>query len=63
MFFTFGQCQGLDPVQLHRRSQQRRLELLRCWRDGLERRLAAVDAAISTLQQQLERDREIPPQP
>lgn len=31
--------------------------MLQFWRDGLERRLAALDAAISTLERQMERDR------
>lgn len=41
-----------------RRHQQRKLKMLRFWRDGLERQLAALDAAISTLQQQIQRDQE-----
>ena len=36
--------------------QQRKLEMLRFWRDGLERQLAAVTAAMSTLEGQIERD-------
>ncbi len=30
--------------------------MLRFWRDGIERQLAAVSAAISTLEQQMQRD-------
>ncbi len=30
--------------------------MMRFWRDGLERQIAAVTAAISTLEQQIERD-------
>lgn len=30
--------------------------MMRSWRDGLERQIAAVNAAISTLEQQIERD-------
>jgi len=30
--------------------------MLRFWRDGLERQLSAVNAAIATLEQQIERD-------
>jgi hypothetical protein len=41
-----------------RRHQHRKLTMLRFWRDGLERQLAALDAAISTLQQQIQRDQE-----
>lgn len=55
-----GCCPGPDgdPQQAMRRYQQRRLRLLRFWRDGAERQLAALDAAISTLEQQMQR----PPQ-
>ena len=31
--------------------------MLRYWRDGIERQLAAVTAAITTLEQQIQRDR------
>ena len=30
--------------------------MLRYWRDGLERQLAAAEAAINTLERQMERD-------
>jgi hypothetical protein len=30
--------------------------MLRGWRDALERQLAAIDAAIATLERQMERD-------
>jgi hypothetical protein len=30
--------------------------MLQFWRDGVERQLAAVNAAISTLEQQMQRD-------
>ena len=39
-----------------RRYQERKLRMLTFWRDGLERQLAAINASISTLQQQIERD-------
>ena len=39
-----------------RRHQERKLRMLQFWRDGLERQLAALDASISTLQRQMERD-------
>jgi hypothetical protein len=32
--------------------------MLRYWRDGLERQLAAAEAAISTLERQMQRDGE-----
>lgn len=44
---------GSSPLRRH---QERKLRMLRLWRDGLERQLAALDAAISTLQRQMERD-------
>ena len=34
--------------------------MMRSWRDGLERQIAAVNAAISTLEQQIERDQASP---
>ncbi len=37
--------------------QERKLSLLRFWRDGVERQLAALEASISTLERQMERDR------
>ncbi len=40
-----------------RRHQERKLRMLRYWRDGIERQLAAVTAAITTLEQQIQRDR------
>tara|TARA_Y100001968_G_scaffold311618_1_gene333902 strand:+ start:1299 stop:1481 length:183 start_codon:yes stop_codon:yes gene_type:complete len=36
--------------------QRRKLNWLRLFRDGLERRLAAVNATIITLENQIERD-------
>lgn len=39
-----------------RTHQERKLRMLKFWRDGLERQLAALDASISTLQRQMERD-------
>ncbi|MFM7240464.1 MAG: hypothetical protein ACKOZN_12875 [Cyanobium sp.] len=38
-----------------RRHQERRLRMLRFWRDAAERQLAALDASISTLEQQMQR--------
>lgn len=43
-----------------RQHQERKLRMLRFWRDGLERQLAAADAAISTLERQMERDSQQP---
>lgn len=57
MFPPFCDCSGAgsggDGLRRH---QQRKLRMLRFWRDGLERQLAAIEAAISTLQQQMQRD-------
>jgi len=38
-----------------RRYQERKLRILSFWRDGLERQLAAMNAAITTLEQQMHR--------
>jgi hypothetical protein len=43
-----------------RRYQERRLRMLRFWRDGVERQLAALDASIITLEQQMQRVTEEP---
>ena len=45
-----------DPTALLQRHRERKLRGLMFWRDGLERQLAALNAAIATLQQQMERD-------
>ena len=39
-----------------RRHQERKLRMLSYWRDAIERQLAAVNAAISTLEGQMRRD-------
>lgn len=43
-------------MHFRRRHQQRKLQMLTFWRDGLERQLAALNAAISTLEAQIRRD-------
>lgn len=40
--------------RMRRRHQQRKLQTLTFWRDGLERQLAALNAAISTLERQMQ---------
>lgn len=57
MIPLFGCCPGPegDRQQALRRFQERRLHMLRFWRDGVERQLAALDASISTLEQQMQR--------
>lgn len=50
-------CAGsTDPLAMRRPYQQRKLAMLTFWRDGLERQLAAINASISTLEQQIQRD-------
>jgi len=45
-----------EAKESRRRHQERKLRTLTFWRDGLERQLAALQAAISTLEQQIARD-------
>lgn len=45
-----------DAKDFRRRHQQRKLQMLTFWRDGLERQLAALNATISTLEDQIRRD-------
>ena len=51
-------CGGSDDnsASSMRRHQERKMRMLTFWRDGVERQLAAINASISTLQQQIERD-------
>ena len=51
-------CCGSDDTGVSgmRRHQERKMRMLTFWRDGVERQLAAINASISTLQQQIERD-------
>lgn len=57
MIPPFGCCSGPEEGGSgRRRYQERKLRMLSAWRDGLERQLAAVSAAISTLERQMERD-------
>jgi hypothetical protein len=54
MLPPFLGCADPDAMQkMHRRHQQRKLQTLSFWRDGLERQLAAINAAISTLERQM----------
>jgi len=41
---------------MRRHHQERKLSMLRFWRDAAERQLAALNAAIQTLQEQMDRD-------
>jgi hypothetical protein len=62
MIPLFGCCPGSgeDPDLGIRRHQERKLRMLRFWRDGAERQVAALDAAISTLEQQMQRHQQEP---
>ena len=51
-FFCCGE--GGTAEQFRRRHQDRKLQTLTFWRDGLERQLAAINAAISTLERQMQ---------
>jgi hypothetical protein len=54
MFPPFIGCGDPESVQrLRRRHQERKLQTMTFWRDGLERQLAALNAAISTLERQM----------
>lgn len=57
MFPPFACCTSSDEGTAGwRRQQDRKLKMLSFWRDGLERQLAAINASITTLKQQIERD-------
>ncbi|MFN7899328.1 MAG: sigma factor SigF [Synechococcaceae cyanobacterium] len=57
MLPPFSCCGGPDATDGLRRHQERKLRMLTFWRDGVERQLAALNAAISTLEQQMQRGR------
>ena len=50
----FGYADDASAAQCRRRHQQRKHQTLIFWRDGLERQLAAINAAISTLERQMQ---------
>lgn len=57
MFPSFACCNDSGEAGSSlRRHQERKLRMLRFWRDGAERQLAALNAAIGTLEQQMQRD-------
>jgi hypothetical protein len=57
MFPPIGCCSGSEDGRGGwRRHQERKLRMLSYWRDAIERQLAAVNAAISTLEGQMQRD-------
>ena len=48
---------GISELKQRRRHhQERKMAMLIFWRDGLERQLAALNATISTLHDQMQRD-------
>ncbi|MEY4298428.1 MAG: hypothetical protein RLZZ423_1607 [Cyanobacteriota bacterium] len=54
MFPPFIGCgDGESMKRLRRQHMERKLQTLSFWRDGLERQLAAINAAISTLERQM----------
>lgn len=55
MFFPF--CCAPSP-EARRQQQQFKLEMMKAFRDSLETRLAAINAAINTVEQQLRHDSE-----
>ncbi|MEA5441054.1 sigma factor SigF [Cyanobium gracile] len=57
MIPPFGICSGSESgTDALRRYQERKLRMMSFWRDGIERQLAALNAAITTLEQQMHRD-------
>lgn len=51
-----GCCSSTSGGHGRRSYQERKLQMLTHWRDAVERQLSALNAAITTLQQQMERD-------
>ncbi len=49
-------CSSASSSDWRKHHQSRKLEMLRFWRDGVERQLAAINASISTLEDQIARD-------
>ena len=55
MFIPHFCSPNIDPSKRRLSILNRRLEMLRLFRDSLESRLAAMDAAITTLEAQIHR--------
>jgi hypothetical protein len=55
MFFPF--CCNPSP-EARRQHQQFKLDMMKAFRDSLETRLAAINAAINTVEQQMRQDSE-----
>ena len=45
----------MDMAGMKRQHQERKHAMLSMWRDGVERQLSALNAAIDTLEQQMNR--------
>ena len=60
MLPSFCCTPNADHVGQRRQHQQRKLAMLTFWRDNAERQLSALNAAITTLQQQIDRDSQAP---
>jgi hypothetical protein len=59
MFPPFATCYAaVDGAQAWRQHQHNKLRFLTFCRDAAERRLAALNAAITTLEQQMARDQQ-----
>lgn len=56
MLFPFFDCSASAGGTGRQSYQQRKLRMLVHWRDAAERQVAALNAAISTLEQQIQRD-------
>lgn len=53
---VFAACLGQDWPSRDRHYKQAKLHMLKSWRDGLERKLAAVNSVIGKLEEQLNRE-------
>ena len=51
-----GCCSTETAAAARRSHQHRKLQMLSSWRDAVERQLAALNASIATLEQQMQRD-------
>ena len=60
MLLPFCYSPSTDQTSLRRQHQERKLSMLRFWRDSAERQLSALNAAINTLQEQMDRDAQAP---
>ena len=52
-------CSSTNATSRKTRFQRNKLTLLKLFRDSLERRIAATNAAITKLEEQIERDNKV----